>query len=277
MFSLVHCVSEYKREGSGANQAMMGIVSAMYQKKLLGLKQFVFGIFQLQSGFIDVVAAAWQNDRITIYKVGCYSLSSSTRLIEFYLALQGINQLARVYSDALKNSGRALADSFRINPPKDVWANDPLATIREVPGESNSQEQRGGPNVQSGLGNHLSTLEAWDGNDRIRAFVESTRVFARDDSGYLADSSGSSDNECELPQSPPVDKLAGQTYANIDSAASGMPASRSQGGMENHGPVLMESTRHLTRCNSGFPVTGSDSSDDSFEIPESPCGCGRTT
>ncbi|CAE7077660.1 unnamed protein product [Rhizoctonia solani] len=60
---VVHCVVEFEGESSlsGANKAIMGVVSAAYQKRVLGVPgQFTFGVFQYQKYFVQVFAGAWQ-------------------------------------------------------------------------------------------------------------------------------------------------------------------------------------------------------------------------
>ena len=62
---VVHCVTEFNRETSGANQVMMGVVSGIYQKRVLGIpEQFTFGVFQFHSYFLQIVAGVWRDDEV---------------------------------------------------------------------------------------------------------------------------------------------------------------------------------------------------------------------
>ncbi|KDN32966.1 hypothetical protein RSAG8_13945, partial [Rhizoctonia solani AG-8 WAC10335] len=103
---LVHCVVEFKRTDNGENQTKMGIASALYQKKVLGIEsQFAFGIFQIQTDFLRVVVARWVGGKIRIYSVGTYSLRSPMSLLELYFVILGIRQLATTYEEELFQSG----------------------------------------------------------------------------------------------------------------------------------------------------------------------------
>ncbi|KAJ1301856.1 hypothetical protein OPQ81_009083 [Rhizoctonia solani] len=239
----------------------MGIISALYQKRVLGLEQFVFGVFQLQTDFIDVVVGAWQNGKATIYRLGRYSLGSPPHMVEFYLTLRGINRLASEYTTELTNLGHAIGERFRIKPPKSVWAKntgEPMKTIHEAPGESSNQEQRRGTNVQSGLSHRLSTLESWDIHDRIISYLGSTSSIISDDSAYLADTSDTSDGGLEVPQSI-AGHISLEAIPKFDAVE-----------MDRCGFVPVASTRHLAPHNSLSPSDGLDSSDDDPEFPQSP-------
>ncbi|CEL57268.1 hypothetical protein RSOLAG1IB_08480 [Rhizoctonia solani AG-1 IB] len=141
--SLVHCVTEYKRTGSGVNGAMMGMVSALYQKRVLGLDHFVFGIYQCRTEFIRIVAAAWQDNKIKVYEVGSYSLKCPVQVIQFYFVLREIKRLGYEYADEVKSSNFALLQLFKEDPPGDIWARDDLSAIPETTDESDAQEKYG--------------------------------------------------------------------------------------------------------------------------------------
>ncbi|CAE6495769.1 unnamed protein product [Rhizoctonia solani] len=150
---LVHCVTAYAPIGCGENRMKIGIVSALYQKRVLGIQdQFVFGVFQFEEDFLQVVAGIWQFDEIKIYKVGNYSLRDSFSLSQFYLVLRGIKQLASVYLDQLMDSEKALLTAIETNLPANEWAP-----------------------VERGLSLKLAALEEWDRDERVNAFLEGMR------------------------------------------------------------------------------------------------------
>ncbi|CAE6472973.1 unnamed protein product [Rhizoctonia solani] len=61
---VVHCVTGFKRS-NGANQAIMGVVSGIYQKRILGVPgQFTFGVFQYQKSFLEIFAGIWRSDEV---------------------------------------------------------------------------------------------------------------------------------------------------------------------------------------------------------------------
>ncbi|KEP52541.1 putative lactonase domain protein [Rhizoctonia solani 123E] len=169
---LVHCVVEYKRLGVGENQMKMGMVSALYQKKVLGIhNQFVFGIFQFNKDGLQVVAGIWEADTIKLYNVGKYSLRHPGSLVELYLVLRGMKRLAADYRKELLNSSKTLRGVFKTNPPVNEWATRDTNTIHELPEETDDEPQHGDSHFQRGL----STLELWDMAARINAFHESIR------------------------------------------------------------------------------------------------------
>ncbi|CAE6420594.1 unnamed protein product [Rhizoctonia solani] len=109
---LQHAASAiFKNLFSGENQMKMAMVSALHQKKVLGTRtQFVFGIFQYNRDFFQVNAGCWI---IKIYRVGRFSLQSPAALVQFYILLREIKQLARL-SPVLASLGQWDTDD-RIN------------------------------------------------------------------------------------------------------------------------------------------------------------------
>ncbi|KAG8727523.1 hypothetical protein FRC11_012997, partial [Ceratobasidium sp. 423] len=148
---VVHCVAEYKRDNtSGANQAILGIVSGIVQKRVLRRpEQFVFGIFQYETKFLQVVAAGYKGDKINLYDVGKYNLNYSLEVVQFYLVLMGIKKLSKTYLDTILKSDEPLGLEILENPPADEWVKekekDRMGSIAEHPDETNDQ-----PNVVPG-------------------------------------------------------------------------------------------------------------------------------
>ncbi|EUC55206.1 hypothetical protein RSOL_100900 [Rhizoctonia solani AG-3 Rhs1AP] len=129
---VIHCITKFKRGGSGKNQALMGIVSGLYQKKVLNVAhQLVFGIFQHQQDFLQVVAGAWRDNRIQVYNVGSYSLSNPVHTVRLYLVLRGIRKLAHTYLGQLRESQTQLEYEVESSPPVDEWAKDRMDTPNE--------------------------------------------------------------------------------------------------------------------------------------------------
>ncbi|CUA77055.1 Peptidyl-glycine alpha-amidating monooxygenase [Rhizoctonia solani] len=152
---LVHCVVEYEREGTGENQMKMGIVSALYQKKVLGIQQqFAFGIFQYSGDGLQVVAGIWEGDIIKLYHIGDYSLRDPVSLIEFHLLLLAIKRLAAKYKQQLVDSSDALLNALKAKPPTHKWATPETrgtSTIPETPEEQDDPLQHGeGSSFQHG-------------------------------------------------------------------------------------------------------------------------------
>ncbi|KAF8716651.1 hypothetical protein RHS02_09846, partial [Rhizoctonia solani] len=214
-FAMIHCVTEYKREGSGVNQVMMGMVSGLYQKKILGLKQLVFGIYQCGTDFVEVVSATWHNSMIKTYLVGSYSFHCPLQMIQFYLVLRQIKHLGSEYADELTKSDGILLRAFRENPPKNVWDRSNLPTVPETPEESNIQGGHGGPSGKTELSDHLSALGQFDSSERISDYIKSLRSFPMNASAPLVcqsyaihtESSVSSDDDLESLKSPPLGEL----------------------------------------------------------------------
>ncbi|KAG8687462.1 hypothetical protein FRC11_007178 [Ceratobasidium sp. 423] len=129
---IIHCVVEYKTTENGANQAMMGLVSGLYQKKALHMThQFVFGVFQYATNSFQVVAAAWRGGNIQVYKVGKYSLVSPMHAVQLYLILRGIKDLADEYHLEYKQSESSLFKTVKADPPKNEWVLQSIPTIPE--------------------------------------------------------------------------------------------------------------------------------------------------
>ncbi|KDN49673.1 hypothetical protein RSAG8_01738, partial [Rhizoctonia solani AG-8 WAC10335] len=121
---VTHCVWEYKRTDSGRNKAMMGLVSALYQRKGLDMRdQFVFGVFQDDTHCLQVVAAIWQKDypQIKVYKVGEYSLTPMTA-VQLYLVLRAIKQLSYKYHEDIQNSEASFYRAVRVKGLTNEWA-----------------------------------------------------------------------------------------------------------------------------------------------------------
>ncbi|CAE7199320.1 unnamed protein product [Rhizoctonia solani] len=127
---LVHCVTEFRRVDNGENQMKLDMISALYQKKILGItNQFVFGVFQFDTDMLQINAGLWQDDKIKIYRVGTYSLQAPASLLEFVFALRGINQLGRTYRDQLLESAAAFQEAIKTKPLVDAWASTLIPDI----------------------------------------------------------------------------------------------------------------------------------------------------
>lgn len=64
---VVHWLAEYKRDASGQNQAMMGLVSALNQRLALGIEdQFVFAMIQHMNEKVQVVAAIRKDGKVRL-------------------------------------------------------------------------------------------------------------------------------------------------------------------------------------------------------------------
>ncbi|CAE6531138.1 unnamed protein product [Rhizoctonia solani] len=73
---IIHCLVGYKLWS--ANQVMMDLVSGLYQKNVLQMTdQFVFGVFQDDARYFVIVAAAWRDGNIRVYKIAEHSLRVS--------------------------------------------------------------------------------------------------------------------------------------------------------------------------------------------------------
>ncbi|CAE6517088.1 unnamed protein product [Rhizoctonia solani] len=191
----IHWVTQYKRMGSSENRMKMAMASALQQKKALGLPdQFVFGVFQFDSDFLQVNAGRWIDDEIKIYKIGTYTLKSPASLVEFQLVVRRVNQLAPVYRDQLMEVAPALQRAIENKAPVDEWAPIRIATAYEdferlsesehfeestnpehSRRESSDSEDSGESNVTQGLSPELSSLGEWDVNERIDTFRQGVR------------------------------------------------------------------------------------------------------
>ncbi|CAE7193174.1 unnamed protein product, partial [Rhizoctonia solani] len=152
---LVHLVAEYrdKRDESGENQMKMGMVSALHQKKVLGIEgQFVFGLFQFMGDGLQVVAGIWQDGTIQFYEVETYTLRSLASLVELYFLLRAIKRLAAEYKTELEKSSIELLYRIKANPPADEWATRDTNTISEVSEDpSDEPQQAGRSNIPQGM------------------------------------------------------------------------------------------------------------------------------
>ncbi|CAE7062664.1 unnamed protein product [Rhizoctonia solani] len=166
---VVHCVTEFKQEGSGANQAIMGMVSAIHQKKALGvLGQFTFGVFQHQANFLQIFAAAWQANegKIKLYEIGIYSLNNPVHVVRFYLVIRGIVGVAGNYLQQLRESEPMLATQVEITPPAANWT--PFRMDILEAGGSNAQ----GTSRRLAL-KLLPASEECDARNRVLSYLES--------------------------------------------------------------------------------------------------------
>ncbi|KDN41904.1 hypothetical protein RSAG8_07121, partial [Rhizoctonia solani AG-8 WAC10335] len=186
---VVHCVAEFKRDISGVNQTMMGMVSGLYQKRVLGVpEQFTFGMFRFQKVFLQIVAGVWQADeRIHIYQIGQYSMMDPVQTLQFYLALRAIERLASSYRDQLRASERRLATHIWANPPAAEWLPVRMESIMEHPNEFDGQAQHaGGANAQT------ETNEQCESRDKVLSYLSRTS----DQYTFLP---------VDLPPTPPID------------------------------------------------------------------------
>ncbi|CUA76313.1 Nephrocystin-3 [Homo sapiens] [Rhizoctonia solani] len=192
---VVHCVAEYKRGGSasGMNRALMGIVSGLYQKKVLSIAhQLVFGVFHVQVDVLQVIAGFWQDGWIRLYKIGEYSVRNPASSVQLYLVIRGIRQLGQFYAQELRELEQELEIRLMSQPPVNEWAMDRMNNIPEDPNEPYTQTHDGNEPNASGLGDQLSNLGHWDGHDKVFAYLKS-----------MSDSDSSSSGEYnDDPQSP---------------------------------------------------------------------------
>ncbi|CAE6489986.1 unnamed protein product [Rhizoctonia solani] len=171
VLELIHCVVGFKSLVNGENQMKMAMVSALHQKKVLGIRtQFVFGILQYNQDFVQVNAACWIVKKMKIYRIGRFSLHSPAALVQLYIILREIKQLANEYKEQIIRSGLALARPISDATLKSGWA--PMNT--STAGESNSSELAGEDLiVQPGLSPVLASLGQWDTDDKIHSFFRS--------------------------------------------------------------------------------------------------------
>ncbi|KAJ1300534.1 hypothetical protein OPQ81_002190 [Rhizoctonia solani] len=201
---VVHCVVEYKRSSSGANQAMMGLVSGLYQRKALDQRDhFVFGMFQYDTDSFTVVAAIWRKDdpEIQVYTIGEYSLESPITTVQLYLVLRGIKDLARTYHEEIEKSWKALSRTVSIVAPKVEWVRKPMGSTRENAGDSKAPNDSNGldqavedenleddeepeglfesmqlePATPAGIQHQFATAEEWVRYSRTYEFVREVR------------------------------------------------------------------------------------------------------
>ncbi|CUA77375.1 hypothetical protein RSOLAG22IIIB_12706 [Rhizoctonia solani] len=143
---VIHCVAEYK-EGSGKNQALMGIVSGLYQKRILRKgHQLVFAIFHEDIDILRVVAGGWEDGWIHLYQVGNYSLRNPLQAIKFYLVIRCIRQIGQHYLQELRQSEMQLEIDLTDDPPVDEWAKEEKGSTSEDLNEPDGN----GPNEQPG-------------------------------------------------------------------------------------------------------------------------------
>ncbi|KAF8598418.1 hypothetical protein BDV93DRAFT_547428, partial [Ceratobasidium sp. AG-I] len=155
---VVHWLAEYKRDTSGQNQAMMGLVSAVNQRLALGIEdQFIFAMIQHTNEKVKVVAAIRKNQMIQVYKLGEYSLASPLEVTQLFLLHRGIKLLGKQYCDVIRRKGEAfegiedkLTDGF-IN----WWKNS--SPVLDVASTSNVSSTSGRPTISE-----ATTTESFD-------------------------------------------------------------------------------------------------------------------
>ncbi|CAE6536719.1 unnamed protein product [Rhizoctonia solani] len=174
---VIHCVAEYKKEGSGMNQALMGIVSGLYQKRVLRMDhQLVFAVFHDDIDILRIVAEGWRNGCIHLYQVGYYALRNPLQAVKFYLAIRRIRQIGQQYLQELRQSEVQLEIDYMEQPPVDEWATEKMDSISEDLNEPDGQAYNGnGPNEQAGWSDQLSALGKWDSPSKIFAYFDSMR------------------------------------------------------------------------------------------------------
>ncbi|GAB1526503.1 hypothetical protein RhiTH_009670 [Rhizoctonia solani] len=202
---LVNCVVEYKRDTDGAHQAMMGIVSGLYQQRAFrNVRQFVFGISQNNASTLNVVVATWQGDNIEVYNVGSYSLAHPATAVQFYLVLREIKRLAKSDHDRLIACSDALAVDIIDFPPQKWWATKALPDIREQPSETQDEPHpTTGQGGQSGLFLDSLNCEQLDSREKVLRYLSSVSGI------YDEDSSGDEDFDC--PSTPPSNPYPSST------------------------------------------------------------------
>ncbi|CAE7077640.1 unnamed protein product [Rhizoctonia solani] len=184
---VVHCVVGFQGQSSGKNRAMMGLVSAIHQKRALGVpEQFTFGVFQRQVHFLQVFAGAWQagESKIKLYDIGTYLLSNPVDAIRFYLVFRAIEQLAGVYLEQLRQSEQELMSRVTANLPVVDWTPFGMENVLGAPSEPGAAH-----------GTALELLPAFEQRDtynRVLSYLESIS----DSSTFLP---------VDLPPTPPIE------------------------------------------------------------------------
>ncbi|CAE6493550.1 unnamed protein product [Rhizoctonia solani] len=145
VLQIVHCVAKFEREEDGSHQAMMAMVSGLYQRRVLQMPgQFVFGVFHFRRIHFRVVAGVWQGDTIQLYEIGQYSIIIPMQAIQLYLVLRGIHRLGTSYLDELQWSTLDLASRIMAHPPPSVWLPVRVGSIQE----NLNEPHQGGGNTQ---------------------------------------------------------------------------------------------------------------------------------
>ncbi|CUA67688.1 hypothetical protein RSOLAG22IIIB_13526 [Rhizoctonia solani] len=184
---VVHCVAEFKREDDGSNQAMMAMVSGLYQRAVLQMPgQFVFGVLHSEEVFFKVVAGIWQENKIRLYEIGLYSLAEPTEALQLYLVLRGIHRLASSYLQELRSSAQVLSARVRDNPPPTVWYPPRIGSIDEDLSEGQQTTHQGGAITQQ------ETPGQRHAHDRVRSYLETISSLSE----FLA---------VDRPPTPPID------------------------------------------------------------------------
>ncbi|KAG8734129.1 hypothetical protein FRC11_011392 [Ceratobasidium sp. 423] len=213
---VVHCVVEYKRTDSGANQVMMGLVSGLYQRRGLKMRNhFVFGVFQDNTDHLQVVAAAWRNDEIKVYSIGEYTLIDAITTVQFYLVIRGIKQLAHEYHEELKNSEESFALAIQMDPPKNEWVKTPMQGIQETHGNAGGPDgpgqsgEAGHAGQDDGLSDDLASLGELDSYEKTYTYIQHIRsgspelapILMKSRSNHMPDASK---EDLDFPQTPPL-------------------------------------------------------------------------
>ncbi|QRV92280.1 hypothetical protein RhiJN_20298 [Ceratobasidium sp. AG-Ba] len=122
---VVHCVTKYKPlDAKGDRQALVAIVSAMYQRLALGFdKHFIFGIIHNYGVDYRVVGAIWQGEKINIYHLGIFHLQLPGSALRFYLLMREIRKLGKNYREEIIGAGRRRAFSpISVESLPKAWA-----------------------------------------------------------------------------------------------------------------------------------------------------------
>ncbi|CAE6473377.1 unnamed protein product [Rhizoctonia solani] len=167
---LVHCAVEFKREGDGSNQAMMAMVSGLYQRRVLQMSgQFVFGVLHSEKTRFRVVAGIWQENNIQLYEIGSYSMLFPAQAVQFYLVLRGIHRRASSYVQELRESQQNLTSQVLNNPPPAVWYPPRMGRIPEDPNESGQK-----PPHQGGANTQQETPEQRYARRKVQSYLKTT-------------------------------------------------------------------------------------------------------
>ncbi|QRV93419.1 hypothetical protein RhiJN_21437 [Ceratobasidium sp. AG-Ba] len=140
---VVHCVTSYESNVKGERQAQMGIVSAMYQRCALGIKdQFVFGIIHKDGLNFRVIAAKWQYGKIDVYTLGVFHLDQSIAMLRFFLLLREIRRIGHGYRNEIIHA-MDRRDSFTIigQISSKPWVPSKFKSVRHSGSSSDSVDE----------------------------------------------------------------------------------------------------------------------------------------
>lgn len=134
-FLVLHMVNEYKLDTLGQNQVLMGLATALYQRRVLGFEDhFVFGTIHFDKVRLRAVAATWEKGKvwasargrrhsdlflcqIEVYKLKEFDMRDPVSMIQYYLLVRAINAIALRYCSAIRGK---LLDRVPITV-KDPW------------------------------------------------------------------------------------------------------------------------------------------------------------